>query len=331
MKTLINQKRFPGARKAALPEFVPPQLATLVKVPPDGDAWVHELKFDGYRMLCRLERGEVRFWSRNHKDWTLKFPGLVKAMASFPAQAAMLDGEVVILDAAGRTSFQALQKSLGRTSKASFIYQIFDLIHLDGYNLAAVPLVKRKKLLQTLFESRELASSLRYSDHVQGNGGEFFDKACNYGIEGVVSKRADSPYESARTRNWLKAKCIKRQEFVVAGYTPTEKGLPGFGALVLGIYDRGKLLYAGRVGTGFTFKQRTDLRKKLDPLVTGKMPFAVKPKDPGLRNAQWTTPLLVAEVEFTEWTDDGAVRHPSFQGLREDKNPKEIVRETATD
>jgi bifunctional non-homologous end joining protein LigD len=279
-------------------------------------------------MICRLERGKVRFWSRNKKDWTEKFPGLVKAIQAFPATTAFLDGEVVILDPAGRTSFQQLQKSMGRISQAKFVYQIFDIIYLDGYSLAPVPLINRKELLQMLFESLSKQSSLRYSDHVEGHGREFFKKACNFGIEGIVSKRADSPYESTRNRNWLKAKCTKRQEFVVAGYTPTEKGLPGFGALILGVYDKGRLLYTGRVGTGFTFKQRTELRKKLDPLLTGIMPFAVRPKDPGLRQAQWTRPVLVAEVEFTEWTADGAVRHPSFQGLRDDKDPADIIRET---
>lgn len=327
LKPAIDLKKLPGARKAPLPEFIPPQLATLVKLPPQGDQWLHEVKFDGYRMICWLNRGKVRFWSRNHKDWTSKFPTLVKAVQSLPAQTAILDGEVVILDTRGRTSFQGLQKSLGR-AQAAFIYQIFDVLYLDGYNLTRTPLRGRKTVLETLFESLPQQGQLRYSDHFEGDGVEFYKKACKFGIEGTISKLADSLYESTRNRNWLKAKCHLRQEFVVAGFTISEKALPGFGALILGIYDEKNLVYAGRVGTGFTLKQRTDLRKMLDPLVTTKMPFAVRPKDPRLRQVRWVTPKFVAEVEFTEWTADGSVRHPSFQGLREDKNPKEIVRET---
>src|SRR4030095_2893199 len=163
--------------------------------------------------------------------------------------------------------------------------------------------------------------------HIEGNGAQFFKQACELGIEGVVSKLADSPYESTRSRNWLKAKCLKRQEFVIAGYLPSKKGFPGFGALILGVYDKGKLVYCGRVGTGFSIQQRLELQKKLDRLSQASMSFAAKPKDPGLRDAHWAKPQLVGEVEFTEWTGDGLIRHPSFQGLREDKKATEVVRE----
>jgi bifunctional non-homologous end joining protein LigD len=168
---------------------------------------------------------------------------------------------------------------------------------------------------------------IRYSEHIQGNGDEFFKHACEYGIEGMVSKLANSHYESARNRNWLKVKCAKQQEFVIAGYTPSSKSLPGFGSLVLGVYEKAKLVYAGRVGTGFTFKQRSDLKKQLDKLSRKDSPFAVTPKDPGLRETRWTEPKMIAEVAFIEWTSEGSIRHPSFQGLREDKNPKEVIRE----
>jgi bifunctional non-homologous end joining protein LigD len=169
---------------------------------------------------------------------------------------------------------------------------------------------------------------IRYSEHIRGNGDEFFKHACEYGIEGIVSKLANSHYESARNRNWLKVKCAKQQEFVIAGYTPSSKSLPGFGSLVLGVYEKGKLVYAGRVGTGFTFKQRSDLKKQLDKFSRQTSPLAAVPKDPGLRQTHWTEPKMIAEVAFTEWTSDGSIRHPSFQGLREDKNPKEVVRES---
>ena len=325
----IDPKKLPGARKAAKPEFVAPQLATLVREPPQGDEWLHELKFDGYRMLCHLSRGKARFWSRNGKDWTEKFPNLAQAMKAFPATTAILDGEVVIFDKAGRTRFQKLQQAMGKSGTAAFVFEIFDLIYLEGYSLTQTPLRERKQTLEQLLVSAKAKGQLRYSDHVEGNGPQFFKQACEYRMEGIISKLADSPYESTRSRNWLKTKCIKRQEFVIVGYTLSKKGFPGFGSLILGVYHKGKLVYSGRVGTGFSIKQRLELQKKLDRISQASMPFALKPKDPGLRAAHWAKPQLVAEVEFTEWTADSLIRHPSFQGLREDKKPTEVVREEA--
>ena len=321
-----------------MPEFVSPQLATLVRTAPPGDEWLHELKFDGYRMVCHLSRGKAHFWSRNGKDWTEKFPNLSVALKSFPADTAILDGEVVIVDKAGRSSFQGLQQAMGKGGRGgsgkapAFVFQIFDLIYLDGYSLVRVPLIERKAMLEGLFASSKMKTDsgpLRYSDHVAGNGLQFFKQACEFGIEGIVSKLADAPYESTRTKTWLKTKCIKRQEFVITGYTPSKKDFPGFGSLVLGVYEKGKLIYCGRVGTGFSIKQRLELQKKLDRIAQPTMPFAEKPKDPGLRQTHWAKPLLVGEVEFTEWTADGVIRHPSFQGLREDKKPADVVREEA--
>jgi len=326
-KQAIAPRELTGARKRGMPDFVSPQLATLVDEPPEGEEWLHELKFDGYRMLCHLSRGEVQFWSRNGKDWTGKFPNLVKALKTFPAASAILDGEVVIVDKAGRSSFQALQQSMRNSGTAAFVFQIFDLIYLDGYDLAAAPLLQRKLMLEKLLATIKGKTPLRYSEHVEGSGAEFFKQACEYQIEGIISKLANSPYQSTRNRNWLKAKCIKRQEFVIAGYTPSKKDFPGFGSLILGVYEKGKLIYSGRAGTGFTIKQRLELQKKLDKLSQAAMPFSVKPKDPGLRDAHWARPLLVAEVAFTEWTADNVIRHPSFQGLREDKKPADVVRE----
>lgn len=322
----IDPKKIPGARKAPMPEFLLPQLATLVEKPPFGDEWLHELKFDGYRMLCYLSRGKARFLSRNGKDWTEKFPNVSAALKTFPVTTAILDGEIVIQDKAGRSSFQALQQSM-KTRSSAFVFQIFDLVYLDGFNIARTPLRERKGVLEELLATAKPEGPLRYSDHLEGNGLKFFKQACEYGIEGIVSKLADSPYESTRNKNWLKSKCLKRQEFVIVGYTPSKKAFPGFGSLILGVYDKGKLIYAGRVGTGFSIKQRLEIQKKLDAISQPSLPFAVKPKDPGLRDAHWAKPKLVAEVEFTEWTADGSIRHPSFKGLREDKRPTEIVRE----
>jgi bifunctional non-homologous end joining protein LigD len=321
--------KLPGARKAAIPGTMTPQLATLVKEPPSGDQWLHELKFDGYRMLCHIDRGNVRFWSRNGKDWTEKFLNVVEAVKSLSVTSAILDGEIVMVDAQGQTSFQKLQRSMGAGISSGFVFQVFDLIYLDGFDLTRTPLTERKAALKIVCAGGRTV--IRYSEHIQGKGDEFYKSACEYGIEGIVSKLADSPYSSTRNRNWLKVKCNKRQEFVIVGYTPSSKGIAGIGSLILGVNEKGKLVYAGRVGTGFTLKLRTDLQKQLDKFARDKSPLAAVPKDPGLRKAQWTEPRLVAEVEFMEWTDDGSIRHPSFQGLREDKNPKEVVRETASE
>lgn len=326
----IDLKKVTHARKTAMPEFVAPQLATLVREPPPGREWLHELKFDGYRMVCHLDRGKARFWSRNGKDWTEKFPNLSAALKSLPATTAILDGEVVVVDKTGRSSFQKLQQAMGRGGRerpTAFGFEIFDLIYLDGYSLTQTPLVERKALLEQLLASAKTKDTLRYSDHVAGNGAQFFKQACTHGLEGIVSKLAGAPYESTRNSNWQKIKCLKRQEFVIAGYTPSKKGFPGFGSLALGVYEDGKLLYTGRVGTGFSIKQRLELQQKLDRISQTVMPYAVKPKDPGLRDTHWAKPSLVAEVEFSEWTADGLIRHPSFQGLREDKKAKEVVRE----
>lgn len=319
-------KDLQGARKVAMPEFVRPQLATLVDKAPSGEEWLHELKFDGYRLLCHLQRGQVRFWTRNENDWTAKFPGLGKAVKALPVKSAILDGEVVALDASGRASFQKLQQSINKNAGSGLIFHIFDLIYIEGFILTRTPLLERKRVLAELIQPLDERGVLRYSDHVEGNGAEFFKEACKLGIEGIVSKLAGSMYESTRSRNWLKIKCIKRQEFVIAGYTLSEKGIP-FSSLILGFYDKGKLIYAGRAGTGYTNAMRVELRKKLDRMVINKRPFAELPKDPGLRRAVWTEPKLVGEVAFTEWTDEGVIRHPSFQGLREDKKPHEVVRE----
>jgi bifunctional non-homologous end joining protein LigD len=298
-------KKLAGARKAKLPAFLAPQLATLVKEPPVGDLWLHELKFDGYRMLCRIDRGKVTVWSRNEKEWTGKFANVEQSVKALPLTTAILDGEIVIVDAHGQSSFQKLQRAMGKSVNSGFVYEIFDLIYLDGYDLTRVPLKERKRLLEELCAAGR--GTIRYSEHFEGNGDAFFKHACEYGIEGIVSKLADSTYDSTRNRSWLRVKCNKQQEFVIAGYTPSEKGLPGFGALILGVYEKGKLVYAGRVGTGFTFQERGDLKKQLVPLSRPSTPFAVTPKDRGLREAIWVEPKLIAEVGFTEWTSDRSI------------------------
>jgi bifunctional non-homologous end joining protein LigD len=318
-------KSLPGARKIAMPEFVSPQLATLVTEPPKGEEWLHELKFDGYRLLCFLNRGHIRLFTRHQKDWTDKFPNVAKALKALKVQSAILDAEVVALDSSGRSSFQMLQQAIHKTGGRALVLEVFDVIYLEGFSLTKTPLVERKQVLEELIATTS-GGVLRYSDHVEGNGAKFLKQACKLGIEGIVSKLANSTYDSIRSRNWQKIKCLKRQEFVIAGYTLSDKGLP-FSSLVLGVYDKGKLIYAGRAGTGFSNQLRVELKKKLDRIARPTKPFAEIPRDPGLRRAVWAEPKLVGEVAFAEWTNEGIIRHPSFQGLREDKKAKEVIRE----
>lgn len=322
MLTRTELAAIPGARKTKEPTHVAPQLATLVKTPPAGAAWLHEVKFDGYRMICRISRGRSTFLSRNGKDWTKKVPNLAKAATSLKVSTAILDGEVVAVDKEGRSNFQKLQRSMGRNATTSFAYEVFDLVYLNGFDLTQVPLATRKALLAQVLSAS--SRSLRYSDHLQGHGDKFFTHACKHRLEGIVSKLANSRYQAGRTRSWLKTKCVHEQEFVIIGFTASSR-LPGFGSLALGVYDKNKFTYAGHVGTGFTLAQRRSLRLKLDKLKRLTSPLKEIPSS--LKHTKWVKPVLAAQVAFTEWTSDGSIRHPSFKGLREDKNPKEIKRE----
>ena len=284
------------------------------------------MKFDGYRVLCRIERGSVQLLSRNGSDWTDRLPGIARAASRLGARSAMLDGEVAIVMPNGVTSFNALQNALGGGGGDEPVYFVFDLLYLDGNDLTGVPLVERKEALRALLESGDAGPTLRYSDHVAGNGEAFLRQACRMSLEGVVSKRSDAPYQSGRSRSWLKAKCIQEQEFVVGGFTDPEGSRSGIGALLLGVHDESRrLVYVGKVGTGFSSRAAIEIRRKLDRLVQPSPPFATRP--PGAARAHWVRPTLVGEVEFTEWTPDGRLRHPSWKGLREDKPAREIVRE----
>jgi bifunctional non-homologous end joining protein LigD len=319
-----------GARRAKDVGTPSPALARLADQVPDGDEWLHELKLDGYRVLAHLEDGEVRLITRAGKDWTKRFPAVADALRELPASRALLDGEVVIVLPDGRTSFQALQNALSNDPRprGELAYYVFDLLHLDGFDLRGAPLVERKRLLRALLEGGPAA--LRFSAHVRGNGDEFFVRACQHGVEGVVSKRADAPYRPGRGLEWLKIKCLARQELVIGGFTEPSGSRSGLGALLLGYHDGdGGLRYAGKVGTGFTAASLRDLYRRLRPLERETSPFA--DRIPRMRTrVHWVEPRLVGEVDFTEWTDEGVLRHPSFQGLREDKDPRTVVRETTS-
>lgn len=304
------------------------QLARLVDEAPEGDEWFHEQKFDGYRILARLDHGDVELSSRRFNDWTEQFPTVVEAVSDVKAKRAVLDGEVAVVMADGRTSFQALQSSFGKRD-ARIAYFVFDLLELDGEDIAKLPLEKRKERLAKLVGKKQ-DGVIRYSDHVIGRGGEFFKLACKRGLEGIISKRRDKPYSPGRGASWVKTKCLLRQELVIAGYTDPEGARTHVGALLVGYYEGNTLKYAGKVGTGFSMKMLTELKKALDPLETAKCPFTPEPQrawtGPG---RHWVKPMLVCEVQFSEWTNDGRLRHPSFQGLRSDKPANEVIRERA--
>jgi len=308
------------------PEFRP-QLATLVKEPPSGDGWIHEIKYDGYRIGCLSRGGRVTLISRNGKDWTHAFPEIEEAARRVGLRDALLDGEVAVVLPDGRTSFQALQNAAsGDASRGTLVYFAFDLLRLDGKNLGSLPLEERKELLRKLIGRRK-TGRIRYAEHVEGRGVEFFQQACRMGLEGIISKRRDQPYREGRHSDWVKTKCTLRQEFVIGGFTDPQGMRAGLGALIIGYYDHGRLVCAGKVGTGFTHKMALDLRRRLDALEQKTCPFDPPPPRKISRNAHWVKPVLVSKVEFTEWTSDGSIRHPSFQGLRTDKKPHEVVRE----
>jgi len=300
--------------------FQAPQLATLVDHVPAGTNWLHEIKYDGYRALVAIGGGQAKAYTRNGLDWSDRFASVVAAAAKLPG-SALIDGEVVALDAAGKPSFQALQASL-KEGSGTYAYFAFDLLALDDEDLTGLPNLDRKERLKAYLT--DAPAPIQYSDHVLGNGEKLFARLCEQGLEGVVSKRADAPYRGRRTQSWLKIKCLHRQELVIVGWTPSDKGR-GFRALLLGLHEKGELRYAGKVGTGFGMATINDLMEKMAPLAQ-KAPTVKAPRA-AVRGAHWIKPELVAEIAFTEWTDDGVLRHPSFIGLREDKGEAEVVRE----
>jgi bifunctional non-homologous end joining protein LigD len=320
-----------SARRAKLPADFRPQLATLASRVPRGDEWLHELKFDGYRALAFFENGKVRLISRNGNDWTARFQAVADALEKLPVKNAILDGEVVSLDENGLSNFQQLQNQMKRGDDESLVIYLFDLPYCAGFDLTQTPLVERKELLARLILSTNPKNegALRYSDHIQGHGESVLLHACRSAMEGVVCKRADSTYQQARSSSWLKVKCLKEQEFVIAGYTKPDGSRVGFGALLLGYHnDKGELVYAGKVGTGFTTQSLRELTAELKKRRIESSPYAALPKGITRRGVTWVKPELVAQVEFAEWTSDGRLRQPSFQGLRDDKPPSRITRET---
>ncbi len=316
----------PG-KKEALPAFLPPQLASEAETPPVGAHWVHELKLDGYRIQAHIDKAhKVRLYTRSGLDWTHRMPSLARELERLSVDTAILDGEVVVLDQDGQSSFANLQAAFEEGASHPLTYFVFDLLHLNGHNLRQQPLTERKLLLSQMLGSMAEHEIVRYGEHIESDGAAILKEACRLGAEGIVSKRADSAYLSGRSKSWIKVKCVRRQEFVIGGFTKPANGTDGIGALLLGYYEGKNLVYAGRTGTGFTQAGSRKLRQQMEALRQSAMAFTDVPSS-AARGALWVKPTLVAEVRFSTWTADKLVRQASFKGLREDKKATEVRRE----
>lgn len=321
-----DQKTRTPPRKSAkgnTPDFRPVQLATLVDTVPSGQDWLFEMKYDGYRCLAAIEGDAVRLFTRSGLDWTEKFGALVEPLQKLRIDSAVIDGEICAFDSKGRTDFSTLKNTLTNGGRLEFF--AFDLLEADGKDLTKLPLLERKARLEKLLAKSGREDPIQYSSHVRGHGQKVLDALCKDGHEGVIAKRADAPYRGERNRDWLKIKCLKRQEFVIGGWSPSTKR-KGFASLLLGTWKKGKLLYRGRVGTGFTQDLLVEMDGMLKKLARKDNPFEAVPRERA-RGVHWVEPQLVAEIAYTELTEDDVLRHPSFIGLRGDKPAKEVKME----
>jgi bifunctional non-homologous end joining protein LigD len=322
-----NRPPAPGAARGHVPDDQRPQLCQLVEEPPNGAGWVSEIKFDGYRLLARISDGQVRLITRNGHDWTDRLPAVANAMAQVKVRSAVLDGELVALRPDGVSSFPDLQAALSSGLDRKLYFYTFDLLERDGWDLRNCTLLDRKAMLETV---TDWTGMLRFSTHTDGDLQTLHRNACDMRLEGIVCKKTDAPYRSGRGRSWLKLKCLGREEFVVLGWTPPGGSRTGIGALHLGYFDpKGGLHYAGAAGTGFTARELVSLRTRLDALQAGPPENLLMAGDPIDGSVQWVRPELVGEVEYTAWSGSGRLRHPVWLGIREDKAPREVVREIA--
>lgn len=312
---------FTGAVRAEMPHGVSPMLATEADAPFDREGWLFEIKWDGYRAIAEVSDQGIEIYSRRQQSFNKDFPAVISALEQLEHEA-VLDGEVVVLDEAGRSHFQLLQNyKRTRVAEGRLVYYVFDLLWLDGYDLRSLPLRQRKQMLKEMLQGQ---ADVRYSDHIEGAGVKFYEMVREQGLEGVLAKNAESPYrEAKRTRDWLKVKTCLRQEAVIAGYTEPKGGRKYFGAVILGVYDKdGELVYVGHTGGGFSDRSLKEVHEKLQPLIQEKPPFTIPPKTNA--PATWVKPQLVCEVKFQEWTDGGHMRKPIFLGMREDKDPGHV-------
>lgn len=306
------------------------QLAKLVNTVPGGDDWVYELKYDGYRIIAFVEQGNVLLYTRNGNDYTKQFYEVTTSLIQLAAGRAMvLDGEMTVTQPSGKTNFQALQNYIKNSKSLNLTYIIFDLLALDGEDLRGYSLIDRKDRLEALMQTAP--KNLYYSRHVKGNGKESLIAACEAGMEGIVGKKYDSFYSGTRNGDWIKIKCDKRQEFIIGGYSLSEKKSRGVSSLLLGIYEGDELIYAGRAGTGISEREMIELEEKFKSIVVAESPFKNEPKTKSSEKITWIEPRLVAEIKFAEWTMENLLRHASFKGLRIDKNPKDIKKEESVD
>ncbi|SDO71724.1 bifunctional non-homologous end joining protein LigD [Pseudomonas arsenicoxydans] len=318
-----------GAHKAKLPDLLKPELATLVEKAPGGQ-WSYEIKFDGYRIMARIDHGEVKLFTRNGHDWTHKLPAQAEALAALGLESAWLDGEMVVANEQGVPDFQALQNAFESGRSGAIVYYLFDMPYLNGVDLREVPVEERRVALATVLNSNK-DPLLRFSDAFGEEPEALLNSACQMQMEGLIGKRLGSPYVSRRSSDWIKLKCKHRQEFVVVGYTDPKGSRNAFGALLLGLHDRdsGELRYAGKVGTGFNETTLKNIHEQLKPLQVKKPSVVNPPTGFDAKGVHWLKPVLLAEIAFAEMTKDGSVRHAVFHGLRDDKPAKNITEERA--
>jgi bifunctional non-homologous end joining protein LigD len=318
-----KRKATPKKKLDKFPGFIDPQLAQLEAAPPKGSEWIREIKFDGYRAISYLQNHKVEIKTRTGLDWTKKYPFIATELRKLRVKNAIIDGEIVFKKQNRLGGFQDLQMAMKSKTNVNLVYYAFDLLFLNGRDLRSEPLLERKRVLQALIESTG-SEKLLFSDHWQTSGRKLLRASCQMHLEGIVSKKIDAPYVSARSDTWVKSKCTSAQEFVIGGYTDPQGERKGFGALLLGAYEAdGRLRYVGKVGTGFNELLLRDLTTRLKKLSVETSPFEIK--SPCENKAHWVKPALVANIDFTQKTNGGLLRHPSFQGLREDKPAQEVV------